>query len=211
MTPRLWIGFALALLFASAFDASARTKSSGHKSHTESQRSEEIESATRLQVFLDRANFSPGAITGRNNEFTLKALSLYRESRGEASSSPSPSAKPNVAPNVDDLDLKSVDPVFIDYTVTDADLTNIGSVPESVAAQAKLKFLPYRDAAEAIAEKFHCDTGFFKKLNHAKTFKPGDQVKVPNVEPFELAAVKDIEPGSEMNGDAANDFPDDAP
>src|SRR6185295_18641454 len=89
-------------------------------------------------------------------------------------------------------------------------LQNIGPVPESVAARAKLKFLPYRDAAEAIAEKFHCNAAFFKKFNHAKTFKPGDQVKVPNVEPFELAAVKDIEPGSEMDTNAVNDLPDDA-
>ena len=42
-----------------------------------------IETATRLQVFLDRANFSPGRINGRHNDFTWKALALYRESRGE--------------------------------------------------------------------------------------------------------------------------------
>ena len=43
----------------------------------------EIETATRLQVFLDRANFSPGRIDGRYNDFTWKALALYRESQGE--------------------------------------------------------------------------------------------------------------------------------
>ena len=43
----------------------------------------EIEAATRLQVFLDRANFSPGRIDGRYNDFTSKALALYRQSRGE--------------------------------------------------------------------------------------------------------------------------------
>jgi hypothetical protein len=43
----------------------------------------EIEAATRLQVFLDRANFSPGRIDGRYNDFTRKALALYRESLGE--------------------------------------------------------------------------------------------------------------------------------
>ena len=208
MTLRLWVGFSLALLCTAPFDVSARTKASRHRSHPESQSPEESESATRLQVFLDRANFSPGAITGRYNEFTHKALSLYRESRGEPS--PSPSEKLNAAPDLNGIDLKAIDPVFIDYTVTDADLQTIGAVPEGVAAQAKLKFLPYRDAAEAIAEKFHCDAGFFKRLNHAKTLKAGDQVKVPNVEPFELTAVKDVQPGSEMNADAANDSPDDA-
>ena len=43
----------------------------------------DIEDATRLQVFLDRANFSPGKIDGRYNDFTRKALALYRESRAE--------------------------------------------------------------------------------------------------------------------------------
>ncbi len=42
-----------------------------------------IEAATRLQIFLDRNNFSPGKLDGRYNEFTWKALALYRESRGE--------------------------------------------------------------------------------------------------------------------------------
>ena len=43
----------------------------------------QIDAATRLQVFLDRANFSPGRIDGRYNDLTWKALALYRESRGE--------------------------------------------------------------------------------------------------------------------------------
>src|SRR5436309_14851850 len=42
-----------------------------------------IEAATRLQIFLDRANFSPGKLDGTYNEFTWKALALYRQSRGE--------------------------------------------------------------------------------------------------------------------------------
>lgn len=41
--------------------------------------------------------------------------------------------------------------------------------------------------------------------------KAGDQLKVPNVEPFELAAVKDLTPGSEPARPAANDIPDEVP
>ncbi len=95
--------------------------------------------------------------------------------------------------------------------MTDADLKNIGPVPSAVAAQAKLKFLPYRDAAEAIAEKFHCDVHFLEQLNPGKTkkIKAGDQLNVPNVEPFELAAVKDLKVGSEMPAPVANEIGDD--
>jgi lipoprotein-anchoring transpeptidase ErfK/SrfK len=97
--------------------------------------------------------------------------------------------------------------VFVPYTVTDADLTSAGPLPSSVAAQAKLKFLPYRDAADAIAEKFHSDIHFLERLNPGKmkTIKAGDQLIVPNVEPFELGSVKEIKPGSEINAQPAND------
>jgi len=172
----------------------------------------QTEEATRLQIFLDRANFSPGKIDGQYGDFTWKALALYRESRGEQPQAP-PSqnkAKQNLAPDVNGLDLASVEPVFIPYTVTEADLQSIGQLPKQVAEQAKLKFLPYRDAADAIAEKFHSDVHFLEQLNPGKLkgIKAGDQVKVPNVEPFELASVKEIKPGSETASQAANEVED---
>jgi lipoprotein-anchoring transpeptidase ErfK/SrfK len=175
----------------------------------------EMEAATRLQVFLDRAEFAPGKIDGRYGEFTVKALALYRQSKGEAAPStpPAPDSKNKkqpakaVAPDVTGLDLASVDPVFQTYTVTEADLQSIGELPDEVPAQAKLKSLPYRDAAEAIAEKFHIDIDFLAELNPGKTkaIKAGDTLTVPNVEAFELAAVKDLKAGSEIPGQAANE------
>ena len=172
----------------------------------------QIEAATRLQVFLDRANFSPGKIDGQYGDFTWKALALYRESRGEQPQAPpsQPKARRNLAPDVNGLDVASVEPVFIPYTVTEADLQSVGQLPKQVAEQAKLKFLPYRDAADAIAEKFHTDIHFLEQLNPGKLkgIKAGDQLKVPNVEPFELASVKDIKPGSETASQAANEAED---
>src|SRR5947208_10216249 len=201
--------FVLGLLIAATTVLSAPRKRNHSKSPKE-QKPEpaQIEAATRLQVFLDRANFSPGAINGRYGEFTIKALALYRQSRGEQP--PPLPAKPDTAPDINGLNLASIGPALVPYTVTDADLQNIGPVPSAVAAQAKLKFLPYRDAAEALAEKFHCDVHFLEQLNpgKTKTIKAGDQLKVPNVEPFELAAMKDLKPGSEIASLAANDLPD---
>ena len=176
----------------------------------EKQSQTQIETATRLQIFLDRSNFSPGKIDGRYNEFTWKALGLYRQSRGEQPPPPPQDAKTDAAPEVNGLDLDSVQPVFITYAVTPADLQNAGKLPPSIKEQAKLKALLYRDPADAIAEKFHCDIHFLEQLNPGKTksIKPGDQLRVPNVEPFELGAVKDVRPGSEINAPAANDLPD---
>src|SRR5437868_14964421 len=93
----------MVLVIASAGPASARRK----KEHSppprvHKQTDAEIEAATRLQVFLDRANLSPGKIDGHYSDFTLKALALYRQSRGEpASLFPS---KPQTAPDLNGID-----------------------------------------------------------------------------------------------------------
>jgi hypothetical protein len=168
-----------ALLSSSILPAAARKKATAEKKPSKV----EIEAATRLQIFLDRANFSPDKLDGHYGDFTWKALGLYRVSRGEQPQQLPAQArtKGNVAPDVIGLDLASVEPVFVPYTVTDADLQSVGPSPSSLSAQAKLKFLPYHDAAEAIAEKFHSDVHFLEQLNPGKmkTLKAGDQLIVP--------------------------------
>jgi lipoprotein-anchoring transpeptidase ErfK/SrfK len=199
-----------ALITGIAAPASARRKAARPRTPSKA----DVEAATRLQIFLDRANFSPGKIDGHYNDLTLKALALYRTSRGEQPQTPPAQphakhskAKPNPAPDVNGLDLASVDPVFVPYTVTDADLQSVGPSPKEPPQQAKLKFLPYHDAADALAEKFHSDIHFLEQLNPGKlkAVKAGDQLMVPNVEPFELASVKEIKPGSEVSSQAANE------
>ena len=197
------------LVLIGVLPAAARKKATPK---TNAPKTAQIEAATRLQVFLDRANFSPGKIDGRYNDFTRKALSLYRESRGEQPQPTSPQSgrHTNVAPDVSGLDLASAEPVFISYTVTETDIQSVGQLPSHVPEEAKLKFLPYRDVADAIAEKFHSDIHFLEHLNPGKLkgLKAGDQLKVPNVEPFELTSVKDIKPGSETASQAANEVDD---
>jgi lipoprotein-anchoring transpeptidase ErfK/SrfK len=194
----------IALLISGAvLPAAAKKKPAAKTNHS---KKAEIEAAARLQIFLDRADFTPGRIDGRYNDLTWKALGLYRQSRGEQ-----PQAAPrrrNVAPEVKGLDLASVEPVFVSYSITEADLQSVGKLPAQIAQQSKLKFLPYRDAADAIAEKFHSDIHFLEQLNPGKlkTIKVGDQVMVPNVEPFELASVKYIQPGSESISQGANEI-----
>ncbi len=68
----------------------------------------DIEAATRLQVFLDRADFGPGKLDGYYGDFTRKALALYRESRGEQPEPAPADPKSNAAPDVSGLDLASV-------------------------------------------------------------------------------------------------------
>jgi hypothetical protein len=76
--------FALGLLFMSlAPQIEARKHLKKKAPHIEKQSPAQIEAAMRLQIFLDRSNFSPGKLDGHYNEFTWKALALYRQSRGE--------------------------------------------------------------------------------------------------------------------------------
>jgi lipoprotein-anchoring transpeptidase ErfK/SrfK len=209
-TYRLASCFALLLLVSLVQQTDARKRSTKKAVRKEQQSSAQIEATARLQIFLDRSNFSPGKIDGRYNELTWKALALYRQSRGEQSQMPPPGVKGNPTPDTNGLDLASVEPVFITYGITPADLQNVGTLPSSPKEQAKLKALLYRNPADAIAEKFHCDVHFLEQLNPGKTksIKPGDQLRVPNVEPFELTEVKGIKPGSEINAPAANELPD---
>lgn len=143
------------------------------------------ERIVRVQVFLDRAGFGPGKIDGKEGEFTRRALELYRRSIGQ-------DVIPGETLDAGGLDLSTASSTFITYTVTEEDLQNVGEMPAEVPAQAKLQWLPYASPAEAVAERFHCDIDFLEELNpgKTKTLKAGDHLTVPNVEPFDLAAIK---------------------
>lgn len=158
--------------------------------------SAEVEAATLLQVFLDRANYGPGKIDGHYGGFTEKALRLYRQAHGQEMDAIATAGDETKRPLPDlkDLDLASVGAAFIDYEVTDADQKTVGELPQDVKAMAKLKWLPYASLAEALAEKFHCDLDFLKQLNPGKMegVKAGDEIRVPNVEPFDVHTIKDL-------------------
>ncbi len=164
-----------------------------------------MEETVRLQVFLDRAEFAPGKIDGRYGEFTAKALALYRQAHECEPVSDHPALaeceEDSGAPSdLSDLDLASVEPVFVLYTVTEADLQTVGILPESLDEQEKQRWLPYQDAAEAIAEKFHADVDFLAEINPAMRhgLNAGDQLLVPNVIPFDVTAVKNLKPGEDL-------------
>ena len=123
-------------------DFNRRCSSSGEEEAATKDKSSDkiqIEAATRLQIFLDRANFSPGRIDGGYNDLTWKAMALYRESQGEQPQAP-PSqsgAQAKVPPDVSGLDLASVEPVFVPYTVTEADLQRVGRLPRQRSCEGK--------------------------------------------------------------------------
>jgi lipoprotein-anchoring transpeptidase ErfK/SrfK len=135
----------------------------------------------KVQIVLDRAYFRPGKIDGLGGEFTQKAADRYNQAY-----SMEPGAR---------LDLSSVAEPYREYTVTEADLSWVGKTASTPQEQEKLKRMGYGDSWEAIAEKFHTDLDFLQELNPSLKEPPvvGTVLRVPDVEPFDMQAVADLE------------------
>lgn len=140
---------------------------------------QERDVTTRAQIFLDQQLFGPGKIDGRPGEFYKKALMRYQRAHGLEETGV-----------VDaNLPLDSVFPVYAFYTIRPEDLKFIGDSPGKPSEQAKKKYLPYESLTEFLTERYHCDPVFLAKINkglNLEKLKPGDEVRVPNVEPFKI-------------------------
>jgi lipoprotein-anchoring transpeptidase ErfK/SrfK len=135
------------------------------------------------QVMLDAAGFSPGEIDGKAGANFRRAVTAYQQSRGLG-----------VSGTVDDATFDRLrqdfrgQPPTISYTITDADIAGPfqPEIPKDLVAQSKLPSLDYRNALEAIAEKFHASPQLLEFLNPDQNFmQPGTQITVPNVMPTE--------------------------
>jgi lipoprotein-anchoring transpeptidase ErfK/SrfK len=135
------------------------------------------ETATRLQIFLDNNDFGPGKIDGQMGEFFRKALISYKHAHAMRETGA-----------VDQWLLDQVPAPFTTYTIKGDDLAYVGDLPTEHAAQARLKFLPYTSLLEFVAERYHSAEAYIRKLNPGgpRHLGPGDQLKVPNVLPFEI-------------------------
>jgi lipoprotein-anchoring transpeptidase ErfK/SrfK len=147
------------------------------------------------QVMLDAAGFSPGEIDGRAGANVSRALGAYQHTRGL-----------RVSGRIDDATLEQLrrdfrhQPAVVSYTITDADIAGPfqPDIPDDLVAKAKLPSLDYRNALEAIGEKFHASPSLLEFLNPAQTFmQAGTQIAVPNVMPSEpLPVATDVKPAA---------------
>jgi lipoprotein-anchoring transpeptidase ErfK/SrfK len=123
--------------------------------------------ALQLQVVLDRAGFSPGAIDGRMGANTRKALALFQKNGNGGT------------PSVD---------AITKYRITAEDTAGpfIERMPTDMMDMAKLPALGYTSVIEALAERFHSTPAFLQQLNPRVSFAAGQEIQVPNVEPMAL-------------------------
>lgn len=149
---------------------------------------EPVEDILRLQIFLDTQLFGPGKLDGRPGEFTTKALKRYQSSHG----------LPETELEAQTLDLSGVKDVYTTYTIREEDLKFVGDLPKQPSEQSKKKYLPYDSLLEFLTERFHCAGELLEFVNRPmklSNLKPGDVVKVPNVQPFlieELTSVASL-------------------
>ncbi len=142
------------------------------------------EITAQLQIFLDQQLFSPGMIDGRPGKFVTNALKRWQRAH----------ALPETGVVDENVPLDSVYPVYTFHKVAQSDMKYVGDLPRATAEQAKRKFLPYSGYSEFLAERYHCSADFLVKLNPKMSFgklKAGDQVRVPNVEPFKIEDMPD--------------------
>jgi lipoprotein-anchoring transpeptidase ErfK/SrfK len=138
-----------------------------------------VDDATRLQIFLDREGFGPGKLDGKSGEFTRKAVARYARAHGKTLPAPGPELLKALPA------ARDVDPVYIDYTFTADDAALIGAIPDDRAAQGKLKSLPYTSPLELVAERFHSERDFLRRLNPGRNLdalRAGDRLRVPNID-----------------------------
>jgi lipoprotein-anchoring transpeptidase ErfK/SrfK len=139
--------------------------------------------ATRLQIFLDNNDFGPGKIDGKMGEFFRKALVSYKHAHGTRETG-----------FIDQWMLDQVPVTFTTYTIKADDLAYVGDLPSSHEEQARKKFLPYTSLLEFVAERYHSAEAYIQKLNPGvdwEHLEPGDELKVPNVLPFEIENIRE--------------------
>ena len=130
----------------------------------------------RAQILLDRAHFSVGEIDGRMGNNALQAIAGFRAVRGlpEGTSIDTDVWK---ALNTDTAQ------VLQEYVLTEGDVSGpFDRVPSDMMLKAKLMYLGYGSALEAMGEKFHINPALLQQINPGSKFGvAGQKIYAPNV------------------------------
>jgi lipoprotein-anchoring transpeptidase ErfK/SrfK len=127
----------------------------------------------RLEVLLDRAGFSPGAIDGRQGTNLKRAIGAYAQARGVAQAQ---GLAANGAPDPQVWNLLTgadSGPVVQAYRISADDEAGpfIGTPPKNYEALAKLPSLSYSSPEQELAERFHMSQQLLEALNPKADFR----------------------------------------
>jgi lipoprotein-anchoring transpeptidase ErfK/SrfK len=153
--------------------AAAANKAAGHPVLGSSSR--RSASVLRVQILLDRANFSPGEIDGRFGGTMRGAMVAFNQARKTGGGARVTAATWKVLN-------RDTAPVIVPYTLTAEDVAGpFNLIPEEMADRAKLPALGYENVTEALGEKFHASPALLVALNPKAKFRAGAVIQVPNV------------------------------
>jgi lipoprotein-anchoring transpeptidase ErfK/SrfK len=115
----------------------------------------------RVEVLLDRAGFSPGAIDGRDGTNLERAVTAYDEAHDQTSDG---ALDPQLFGQLASAD---PGPVVQAYRISDDDEKGpfIGTPPKNYEALAKLPALSWTSPQQEIAERFHMSEKLLEALN----------------------------------------------
>ncbi len=205
---------------ASAAPAPATTAAAARAQPTPAAlRAEQLELSTLLlQVFLDREGFSPGPINGRGSFVLDRVLQLYQAANPSLAEPEAlmDRARASVGDPYGKYVLKVQDFRFIappQAEKAQPSATPAGKRKKAPAAPAfeqarptyeqltAVTMLAYRTPWEFVAERFHCDEAYLRRLNPQLGSLPpaGSEFRVPGVVPFEIerALLPPLQPRAE--------------
>lgn len=132
----------------------------------------------KIQALLDWNHASPGPIDGGWGMNSKKALRAFETMHGLPVDGRMDDALWQLLSQNNLLDR----PALVNYTLTQTDVnTRFGITPRGSEAKSKVRGLYYQNITEMLAERFHMDIRFLRKLNRGIDFKAGDTITVFNI------------------------------
>ena len=138
-----------------------------------------------VQIMLDRARHSPGAIDGLMGSNTRRAIAAWQRSRGVP-------ADGRLTPALlAELRASGPGELLRRYRISEQDVAGpFVDVPREMAAMAGMAALGYEGPAEKLAEKFHMSQAFLRSINPGVDFgRAGTEIVVANVGGDEMERV----------------------